>query len=121
MTIDGPKYEHRHIMEQILGRQLLTEEHVHHKNGDGLDNRAENLEVIEGAEHMRQHRLNGTRRPEWYDSLRKPPGQWSRNYKQCILCGSSKSPYSSKGRCAKCNQRRYNEQRRSNSKLSTGR
>lgn len=32
-------------MKDILGRELLTTETVHHKNGDRLDNRPENLEL----------------------------------------------------------------------------
>ena len=38
-------YEHKIIMEEILGRSLLSGENVHHKNGDRLDNRPENLEL----------------------------------------------------------------------------
>ena len=45
---DGRVFEHRWVMEQILGRPLAKGETVHHINGIRHDNRPENLQLRQG-------------------------------------------------------------------------
>jgi len=48
-------YLHRELMARKLGRSLRTGEVVHDVNGDRLDNRIENLEVLSASAHMAHH------------------------------------------------------------------
>lgn len=56
VTVDGQLIrEHRHVMEQVLGRKLKPNEVVHHKDGNKKNNSPDNLEVLEWSEHSREH------------------------------------------------------------------
>lgn len=62
---------HRWIMEQHIGRRLLSNEVVHHIDGDPLNNELSNLLVMDETEHQRLHK-------------RIPLA-----YKDCAYCGES--------------------------------
>lgn len=47
----------RYLIEQHLGRELEKDELVHHINGNKLDDRIENLEIINGTNHAIKHNL----------------------------------------------------------------
>ena len=54
-TKDGYVMEHRLVMEKELGRYLMPNEIVHHKNGDRQLNTPENLVVTTRKEHFQEH------------------------------------------------------------------
>jgi hypothetical protein len=52
-TKDGWQYEHRVVMEEMLGRKLTNTEVVHHLDGNGENNSPANLMLFENTrEHL---------------------------------------------------------------------
>lgn len=123
--------EHRIIMEQFLGRKLEKFEQVHHINGNILDNRIENLLLTTNKEHHKFHPVSDETRKllsSQRKGVKKSPEHikkliihlekirklrklvnWSRKYRECVICGTNKIKHKGKGLCRKCFSKKYNE------------
>lgn len=53
--------EHRLVVEKALSRYLTSEEIVHHKDGNTLNNDIENLQIMTASEHSSLHAKLRTR------------------------------------------------------------
>jgi|688.fasta_scaffold404328_2 hypothetical protein len=82
---------YRLVMENHLGRYLLPNEIIHHKNGDCTGDSIENLEVMTQSQHA---------------TLHKTCGQWSRKHKNCIQCGTTSCKHVRHGLCDNCSHRK---------------
>lgn len=97
-------HEHRYIMEQHIGRKLSKKEHVHHKNGDRLDNRIENLEILSMEEHGKISGKQAFGKPKY--SARKPEELKIRTCSYCKLSFKVTFPYVKQRFCSrKCSAR----------------
>lgn len=96
--------EHRIVCERVLGRRLLPNEVVHHRNDDPADNRPENLQVYDSnADHLRET-LAG-KCPKWsaegrrriLEAIRKPRASTGRQRsgRGDSACSESPRRYSS--------------------------
>lgn len=83
---NGYVFEHILVAEEKIGRHLEHNEQVHHKNKIKTDNRPENLEVVDIADHARLH------------SKERRKGK----YLKCVICSKEFYRKPSHVKNAKC-------------------
>ena len=69
------RYEHSLVWEKYHGRPVRRGYVIHHKNGDPLDNRIENLEEMLLGEHNSLHKLGNMNSHFWVNG---------KEYKKCL-------------------------------------
>lgn len=104
---DGYVYEHILVATNMMGRDLLPDEVVHHLDFDRSNNRAENLLVLDKSQHSKLHKWLDLGAPGWAtpvtDDLDDPRSVY------CLTCGEILSArqrlYCTK-KCAASNRKR---------------
>lgn len=89
--VRGYAYEHRIAAEAKIGRRLRDGEVVHHVNGNKIDNRQENLEVVPSIAEHRFHHRNRT-------SGRRTPSEENKAIMCECGCGTELLKYDVSGR-----------------------
>lgn len=72
---EGYVYEHRYIMEEILGHRLQDNEVVHHIDGNKLNNHPDNLMWLDTGQHTKLH-----------NRLRQLENGYELKDKRCLNC-----------------------------------
>lgn len=88
----GNKALHRMVWEHHHG-PIPKGHHIHHKDGNKLNNAIENLECLSHQDHLRLHALTSRKRLEWHKSEegRKELGnmskeRWKNREKKTLSC-----------------------------------
>ncbi len=55
IRLSDDRYVHRVVMEEKIGRKLLSTEHVHHIDGNPSNNDINNLELMSNVDHSKLH------------------------------------------------------------------
>lgn len=105
-TADGYVFEHRHVMEQHLGRYLKPTEIVHHKDRNVKNNDINNLVLCKNQkEHLAQHLAEKYNRPILKNA-------WHVIWEKCQECETTEIKHQGRGLCKRCFMRDWRKRKR---------